>query len=198
MPQLRSLYIPHFYDYFSSIMEPRELANQIIDIVTLRPEIRLCYLGIGPKCFEVLEAHDSGQNSSAIGTGFPDGAAEGGATLQPNGTSADMDGTAADNQGDQEEDTTDDEEEEDEDGADGEEEGETDEEDEDDDDDNTPTSATSDPDETQSDNEAGDHDDDSDDDGFIEPDKGRVKLRLREILFYDDKVAIFRARHGKL
>ena len=26
----------------------------------------------------------------------------------------------------------------------------------------------------------------------------RLKLKLREILFYDDKVAVFKARHGKL
>ena len=28
---------------------------QILDIVTLRPEIQLCYMGIGTKCFEILE-----------------------------------------------------------------------------------------------------------------------------------------------
>jgi hypothetical protein len=65
--------------------------------------------------------------------------------------------------------------------------------------------------ETESDAE---HDDD-DDDGFDDdevtdsesdssdtPRKGRngraAKLRLREILFYDDKVAVFKARHGRL
>lgn len=43
-------------------------------------------------------------------------------------------------------------------------------------------------------------DDDDDDDSFIhsEDGAGGPRLRLREILFYDDKVAIFKARHGKL
>jgi hypothetical protein len=51
-------------------------------------------------------------------------------------------------------------------------------------------------------------DDDDDDEGKYDSDeeenyegeeeRGRVKLRLREILFYDDKVAVFKSRHGKL
>ena len=46
-------------------------------------------------------------------------------------------------------------------------------------------------------------DDDADDDTDSEPDEGLAdkivgRLRLREILFYDDKVAIFKARHGRL
>jgi hypothetical protein len=44
---------------------------------------------------------------------------------------------------------------------------------------------------------------DSDSDSSDGPRKGgrhgrAAKLRLREILFYDDKVAVFKARHGKL
>ena len=50
-------------------------------------------------------------------------------------------------------------------------------------------------------------DEDEDEDGDAETDSesgstesGRVvgRLRLREILFYDDKVAVFKARHGRL
>jgi len=54
-----------------------------------------------------------------------------------------------------------------------------------------------DPDETES--ELSEHDD-SDADSYDGSEDGRnkVRLRLREILFYDDKVAIFKARHGKL
>ena len=54
-----------------------------------------------------------------------------------------------------------------------------------------------DPDETES--EISDHDD-SDTDSFDGSEDGpsKVRLRLREILFYDDKVAIFKARHGRL
>ena len=47
--------------------------------------------------------------------------------------------------------------------------------------------------------EMSDHDD-SDTDSFDGSEDGRstVRLRLREILFYDDKVSIFKARHGRL
>lgn len=38
----------------------------------------------------------------------------------------------------------------------------------------------------------------SDDSGVGAGGKGRLRLRLREILFYDDKVAVFKARHGRL
>ena len=37
-----------------------------------------------------------------------------------------------------------------------------------------------------------------DEDGGDEDGKKRPKLKLREILFYDDKVSIFKARHGQL
>ncbi|KAK3336576.1 hypothetical protein B0T19DRAFT_43299 [Cercophora scortea] len=190
IPQLRSINIPHVSDYVTPSFEPRELAHQIADIITLRPEIRLCYIGVGSKCFEILEAREACSN----GASFSDVATEDDGNPQPNGTSANAHGGVADDQEDQE-DTSDDDDDDDDD------------EDEDDDvfhaddsddDDNTPTTATSDPDETQSDNEAAADDDDDDDDSFVEPDRGQVKLRLREILFYDDKVAIFRARHGKL
>jgi len=56
--------------------------------------------------------------------------------------------------------------------------------------------------ETESEDED-DEDDDSDDDSEDEGAgtggaRGAAGLRLREILFYDDKVAIFKARHGRL
>ncbi|KAL2020660.1 hypothetical protein VTK56DRAFT_8056 [Thermocarpiscus australiensis] len=233
MPQLRSLNIPHVADYPTGSFEPRELAHQITDIITLRPEIRLCYIGIGSKCFEVLEHRELGvglnakaARSSSPAMPSPTNGANGmlNGTLSNNNTNA---GPTADQEG--LDDTTSDEEDgaEDEEQADGEG-GESDqneeedaddeddeEEDDDDDDGNTPTTATSDPDETQSDNEAPSpagaggvggggsaggevEEGDEDDDGFVEPDRGGIRLKLREILFYDDKVAIFRARHGKL
>jgi hypothetical protein len=54
--RLRSLYIPHIADHpHGSNFDTHELAQQIVDIVTLRPEIELCYMGLGTKCFEILE-----------------------------------------------------------------------------------------------------------------------------------------------
>lgn len=159
------------------------------DIITLRPEIRLCYIGIGAKCFEILESRDKGSRKK--GDSSADLTDEASASAEALGSSTDgaIDDVA------QAEDAV---------------EGETSEEEDDDDDDddsddeNTPTSAT-DPDESQteedeegSEQDGEDEDSDDDDDDFVEPNKGGVKLRLREILFYDDKVAIFKARHGKL
>jgi len=181
----------------TNTLEPRELAHQIADIITLRPEIRLCYVGIGAKCFEILEACDTGSSSGASGVSSPDALAEGLANMQLHGSSAHINGMLATDQ-EEEEDTTDEEDDEDDEEEVDADDSEESEEDDEDEDDNTPTTGTSDPDETQSDNEVVEQDEDSDDDGFVEPDNGRVTLRLREILFYDDKVAIFRARHGKL
>jgi len=73
---------------------------------------------------------------------------------------------------------------------------EEDDDDDEEDDSGTATAPQIDPEETESElSDADDSDSDSDgsDDGCT-----KVRLRLREILFYDDKVAIFKARHGKL
>jgi hypothetical protein len=164
MPQLRSLNIPYIADYITTTFEPRELAHQITDIITLRPEIRLCYVGIGAKCFEILESPDSGPSSSPTGPTPPYASVDGLTNGHLNSSSSNIAGMVATNQPDEEEeeeDTTDEEDEgEDDDSEESEEE---------EDEDTTPTTGTSDPDETQSDNEAADHDDYSDDDGFFEP-----------------------------
>lgn len=159
IPQLRSLYLPFIADHVHGAnLDPRELALQIVDIVALKPEVELCYMGITTKCFEVLENRRDldGRPESQLG------ALPGGHTDPDQGGSDD---------GDDEDDEDEDEE---------------DDEDEDDD--------------TESDN--GDDADDETDSETDGPayDEGRnaTTLRLREILFYDDKVAIFKARHGKL
>jgi hypothetical protein len=151
--------------------DPRELALQVVDVIVLRPEVELCYMGVSHKCFEILEnrphdeAHGAADAPSSAANEGPGGAV-----------------------------TDDDEDEEDDEGSD-------DDEDEDEEEDDNGTaigvSIGIDPDETES--EISDHDD-SDTDSFDGSDDGRskVRLRLREILFYDDKVAIFKARHGRL
>lgn len=141
---------------------------QVVDVIVLRPEVELCYIGIAHKCFEVLEnrphdeSHGSADNHSSLANGGPGGT------------------------------VTDDEEGSDEEGSDEEEE-----EEDDEDDNGTAIVAQVDPDETEP--EMSDHDD-SDSDSYDGSEDGRSKVRLslREILFYDDKVAIFKARHGKL
>lgn len=66
-------------------------------------------------------------------------------------------------------------------------------------------------DEDEDEYEADDTESDEDEDGDVEDEEsedeggrtrggavGAARLRLREILFYDDKVAVFKARHGRL
>ncbi|KAG4440458.1 hypothetical protein IFR05_004052 [Cadophora sp. M221] len=171
IPHLRSLNIPFIADHVTPTFDPRELALQVVDVIVLRPEVELCYMGVSHKCFEILEnrphddIHGSGDNHSNAANGGPGGAQ-----------------------------TDEEDEDEDEDGSD------EDEDDEEEEDDNGTAIGAPlgvDPDETES--EMSDHDN-SDSDSWDGSDDGRsnVRLRLREILFYDDKVSIFKARHGKL
>lgn len=125
-----------------------------MDIVALRPEVELCYMGIANKCFEILESkrdHDP-RNESHLG--LP---AHG---LEDQEHASDPD----------------------------EEDGEDEDEVEDDDDSEV----------TESDMSSSGYQTDSDLDEEIAGKNGTARLRLREILFYDDKVAVFKARHGRL
>jgi hypothetical protein len=139
----------------------------VVDVIVLRPEVELCYMGISHKCFEILEnrphdeVHGSVDTHSSLANGGPGGAI-----------------TDDDDEGSDDEGSDEDDEQEEEDSG-------------------TAIAAQVDPDETES--EVSDHDD-SDTDSFDGSEDGRSKVRprLREILFYDDKVAIFKARHGKL
>lgn len=142
---------------------------QVTDIITLRPEVQLCYVGISNKCFEILENRPSDVLSSAqlSGHGGPTNLVHGDAVMNHAPVLVEI---ATD------EDETEDDEHDDEDSQ----------------DEGTPTSPTE-PEDTQSEHSY----DDSDDDSFVEP-PPKTRLRLREILFYDDKVAIFKARHGRL
>lgn len=129
-------------------------------------------MGVGTKCFEILESRrDWDSRADAAHLGLPSV------------------GNAAAGSEDGEEDDDDDEEEELDGDSDADEETESDAENDDDDDDDDDF----------------DNDDitDSESDSSDTPRKGgkngrAAKLRLREILFYDDKVAVFKARHGKL
>ena len=138
-----------------------------MDIVALRPEIELCYLGISSKCFEILEnrQYDDLMFAYHDSSTSPANAGPGGVVGDPDDDS-DVD---------------------------------DDDHDDDDDDDDDDVGGNPDSDETQSD--IGDDSDLSseDDEGSKSEDrKKRPRLRLREILFYDDKVSIFKARHGQL
>lgn len=143
------------YVHGNFITEPRELALQIVDIVALRPDVELCYLGIAKKCFEILE----------------------------NVRGKEADGSTASNTmvGDDEDEDGDEDDDDDDEMA-----------DEDDDDDHSQNSSSA-------STEAADTDSEDESGAGDRTRRGRgVHLSLREILYYDDKVTIFRARHGKL
>jgi len=134
--------------------DPRELALQVVDIVALRPEVELCYMGIANKCFEILESkrdHDP-RNESHLG-------------LHGHG----LEDTEHISDPDEEDEDEEDEVEEDDDSE-----------------------------VTESDVSSTSYQTDSDLEEEVAGKNGAARLRLREILFYDDKVAVFKARHGRL
>lgn len=64
IPCLRSLCIPRIQETLRTVSDRIDLAFQVLDIVTLRPEIELCYLAIQQKCFKIYETK-SPQNAKA-------------------------------------------------------------------------------------------------------------------------------------
>ncbi|KAF1946742.1 F-box domain-containing protein [Clathrospora elynae] len=162
IPHIRSLYIPFIADHaHGSNIDPRELAYQILDIVHLRPEIELCYMGLSTKCFEILENRPSNYD------------------LRHDGTHADGSGSGY---GAHDAMLSDDESEA------------TEDEDEDELDEGVVAPATDDTESEASD----DIDVESDDESIIQDSQRGPKLRVREILFYEERVEAFRRRHGVL
>jgi hypothetical protein len=126
---------------------------QVLDIVTLRPEISISYLGMQSKCYEILEGkgneYDLAETDDIHSEGFVPGAENwAGSDTNEEGSDEDDEGATMD---------------------------------------------------SHSDLSSEDHrsldDDDASDYDYGRP---RVSFGLREILFYDDKIAIFKARHGVL
>lgn len=138
----------------------RELALQILDIVTLRPEIQLCYIGIEHKCFEILETPVNDKMDRELYRDSP---------WYSESDSDDVDGHT--NGHDSESNSGDD----DNDG--------------DDDDDDFHTNP----------HVILELDEDTDEDSEYRHGSGsRFVFRLREILFYDDKISVFKSRHCSL
>lgn len=156
IPHLRSLYIPFLADHVhGSNLDPRELALQIVDIVALRPEVELCYMGIANKCFEILE-----NRRDWDGIARPE-------------SHLGMVGTSSEEDEDEEVEVEEEEEEVEE---------------------EVGTESEEEVDDADEDDEDGDVDSESE----VDSERHAARLRLREILFYDDKVAVFKARHGRL
>ena len=172
---LRSLYLPSVKGAVQ--MPPlvcKEMALQVVDVVSLRNEVEICYVGIMKKCFELLEGRDADGDGVGDGIGMEELEAE---------------------EDDEEDGGSDEDEGEDEYLINLQEEG--DEEDEDDLDEEGVAGG-------HAWGAAGVKDQESGDDvvggagGRSERDVLNVKVQLREILFYDDKVAVFKARGGRL
>ncbi|KAL2856004.1 hypothetical protein BJY01DRAFT_203642 [Aspergillus pseudoustus] len=153
VPHLRALHIPHIIHPIQP--ELKELALQVLDTVTLRPEINLSYVGIHNKCYEIMEGKSDeygfGDNNVTHSEGIVPGA--------ENWTGSDMNDEESDEE--DEESTID-----------------------------SHSDLSSDDRRSLEDDDDGGSDNDYD--------RPRVSYQLREILFYDDKIAIFKARHGVL
>jgi hypothetical protein len=158
--RLRALYLPHIDDRaLRNNMEPKELALQILDVVTLRPEIKICYIGMETKCFEILESETKGKRDSFddVDGSQDDGAAgsdDGNDAPEVNDDEQDAEGPGS---GDNHDDIY---------------------------------SGTS--------SLGGDDYSDEDEKNGLGLNKSKITFKLREILFYDDKISIFKARHGKI
>lgn len=145
MPRLYALYLTHIGNTVQRDL--KELALQVLDIVSIRPDLKITYIGLQAKCYQILEAAANGSDPDFEETHGADG-----------NSNADEDGMFEDGPMSP---TGDDE-----------------------------SSAPDDSDRLSSDFSDG-YDTGQDDEGV-----SRVRFRLQEILFYDDKIPIFKARHG--
>ena len=175
---LRSLYVPHVINHvYGSGMNIKEMAMGILDVVSLRPELELCYLGMSDKCFEILEKKCKPKRRERSSTDI---------TLNTGDEEDDAD-TDDDDDDDGDEDTEDENDGDNDDGGGG------------------PNNAGGNlpavgnaANQTAAEDEDGEYGWSSSDDNESEAPKDKIDFKLREILFYDDKVSIFKARHAKL
>jgi hypothetical protein len=145
MPRLYALYLTHIGN--TPQRDLKELALQVLDIVSIRPDLKITYVGLQGKCYQILEGGRDG--------GEPD--------FDEHGIDRH---SHVDDDGEFEEETSDDHHF----GA---------------------SSASDDLGHLSSDLSDGYDDTEQEDEGI-----SRVQFRLQEILFYDDKISIFKARHG--
>jgi hypothetical protein len=166
---LRSLHISHIAEHVNGTVHSREAALQVLDIVALRPELELCYLGIQSQCFEILECASLRKTSSSSTDDDISPNADG---LHTSATATHNTSVHAPHHDDSH----------DEEPGDGEQH------------DDSDFDALSD----EADNFSDDGDGSEDGGGPSGSNHQKPTWRLREILFYDDKISIFRARHGRL
>lgn len=153
MPQLRALYLPNIHHTVHRDL--KELALQVLDIVSIRPELKIAYIGLHTKCYQILEArHDDNPLD------FDDNPTT---DHSPPHSDDEDDGWV-----------------------------------------NQPHNHDSDDESVHGDAGAADTEllssdpDDYDTEPEEEQGASRIRYRLQEILYYDEKVSIFKARHGVL
>ena len=163
IPHLRSLYLPYIADHPSgNSFSCKEAAMGAVDVVAIRPDVQLCYLGIRNKCFEILEKKHKPKSSTH-------GAATDDADSDDDSDEHDSNDEDNDSDGSGDPSTA-----------------------------PAPAPAPA-PHDDDSDADYTPDTDDEDIHGHSSSTGGRkVKYKLREILFYDDKISIFKARHGRL
>lgn len=158
MPQLHALYLPSISKVNHNM---KELALQVLDIVSIRPELNIAYVGLQSKCYQILEANRGDSVSDSDDTHGPPG------HTGPDQPDLEWDGEQPGSSGD------------------------------DDNEDNEESSLGA----GHSDLVFSDDDSSWSEGGDTDPDDfgaSRVQFQLREILFYDEKISIFKARHGVL
>ena len=136
-PTIRSLHIAHIAEYPYPEINAKDVADQIVNMVSSSPDIELCYLGVQHQCYEVLDYMTPRMKKSSMDT-------------SPLQAGIDSEDEAAEEH-----------------------------------------------EEELSDIEVASSTGEQTEDEGQEPRPER-HFKLREILFYDDKVSIFRARHGRL
>jgi hypothetical protein len=177
-----------------------DFASQIIDIISLRPEVGLRYFGIGLLCFEILEVPAT--------TPLTGGGGGGGAGVMLSAWESDVWASVEDSLSSFESDDDEDSEEEDDEFGDGGvgqhalfvdavssgEDGDEDNEGVDSDDDEGGSNEEK----VGSDDEDEDEDGEEEDDGFVEPGSESVRFELRKVEFSSVQVDIFQVMFGKL
>ena len=82
------------------------MAQQLVDVVTLRPEVQLCYVGLLKDCFEILEAEPSSRTRGVPGASALDANTLAGSN-PPSGVGDDDDETASNESFSEEDDSID-------------------------------------------------------------------------------------------
>jgi hypothetical protein len=177
LPHLWALYVTHIGDLPDHGLEFKELAQQVVDIISIQPHLPLSYVALDHNCYEILEHPENHTNGADMDIDNTN--ANGAGNHAPTATtptnveipSVNWDDTPA---GDEEAAV-----------------------DESDSDNSNHSAAVSVDNQSDTGSDMSDESSSSSSSGRRQY-AGPPRFQVREILFYDDLVAIFRARHATL